>query len=312
MSRRDDEEHGGYPYRRHNDGHNDGHNDDGDGPPGEFNQAPVDLAAVQADDALLDMLGTGSVAGGDTDADLARVLVAWRRDVDTEAIGELVDTDTAVAVIGAARKPASRRHPVLGPAAAAAAVLVIAFSGVGLVAKSAQPGDHLFSLTKVLYADYARSAEAAQKTKFELADAESAIRRGKASEAKQSLQQAQQQLTVVGEDEGHTTLAAKHDQLEEMLAGIGSSPAWSTSPTPAPVTTSSKPQIPVPPVSVSSAPTPTKTSTSSPPPSTAPSTAVSPSTLFAPETGTPEGTPRAATPSERSPEPPPLQSSPTG
>lgn len=308
MSRRDDEEHGGYPtgnpYRRRHDSLH----DNGDDSLGGHNDAPVDLAAVQADDALLDMLGAGSVADTDTDADLARVLVAWRRDVDTEAIGELVDTDTAVAVIGAARKPASRRHPVLGPAAAAAAVLVIAFSGVGLVAKSAQPGDQLFSLTKVLYADYARSAEAAQKAQIELNDAESAIKQGRTSEAKESLQQAQQQLAVVGEEEGHTTLAAKHDQLEEMLAGIGSPTESSTSPKPTPETTSSQPQLPVPPVSVSPTPTPTETSTPSPPPSTPSSTVVSPSTLSSPDAGTSAGTPRAATPSEQSPEPPPLQS----
>ena len=47
-------------------------------------RTPVDLAAVQADDALLNALGRTDVVRDDTDAELARVLVAWRRDIDTE------------------------------------------------------------------------------------------------------------------------------------------------------------------------------------------------------------------------------------
>lgn len=41
----------------------------------------VDLAAVQADDALLDMLGSVGRTPADTDGELARVLAAWRREV---------------------------------------------------------------------------------------------------------------------------------------------------------------------------------------------------------------------------------------
>ncbi|HEX2262852.1 MAG TPA: hypothetical protein VHH52_03700, partial [Pseudonocardiaceae bacterium] len=110
---------------------------------------PVDLVAVQADDALLDLLGSvdrtpGGVdqTPGGVDGELMRVLTAWRREVHADSIRELVDTDTALAAIGAARRPARRRNLVFAPVAAAAAVLVIAFSAVGLLAKSAHPGDN--------------------------------------------------------------------------------------------------------------------------------------------------------------------------
>lgn len=53
-------------------------------------ESPVDLAAVQADDALLDMLGGNAMGRSEADAELARVLVAWRRDVDTEPIRLLI------------------------------------------------------------------------------------------------------------------------------------------------------------------------------------------------------------------------------
>ncbi|MGI8530943.1 MAG: hypothetical protein ACR2KO_15870, partial [Geodermatophilaceae bacterium] len=57
-----------------------------------------DLAAVQADDALLDELGTDSTP---SDADVARALLAWRRDVDAEPIPRGVDVDTALAIVRA-------------------------------------------------------------------------------------------------------------------------------------------------------------------------------------------------------------------
>lgn len=96
---------------------------------GTSDMTPVHLAAVQADDALLSALdigtcplcqvplryvfGAGVVSDGgcdhpmsaSTDAELARVLVAWRREVDAEPIGPLVDINTAADTISAARRP---------------------------------------------------------------------------------------------------------------------------------------------------------------------------------------------------------------
>lgn len=77
------------------------------------NEIPVDLAAVQAtdewlcalNDAFLRQLGDSV----DTDAELARVLLAWRRDVDTEPFGELLDTDTGVSAVKAGRRTHRRR-----------------------------------------------------------------------------------------------------------------------------------------------------------------------------------------------------------
>ena len=76
---------------------------------GDSQEMPVDLAAMQADDTLLDILGSGA-APGDASDELTRVLAGWRREVDAEPVGELVDTNTALAVIRAARQPAARSH----------------------------------------------------------------------------------------------------------------------------------------------------------------------------------------------------------
>jgi hypothetical protein len=187
---------------------------------------PVDLVAVQADDALLDLLGnvdrtSGAVDHtlGAVDGELVRVLTSWRREVHADSIRELVDTDTALAAIGAARQSARPRRLVFAPVAAAAAVLVIAFSAVGLLAKSAHPGDGLWGVTQVLYSDYARSVEAAAFVQAELEQAKTALQQGRPEEAKASLELIQQQLPAIAEAEGRTDLTARHHELERELGG---------------------------------------------------------------------------------------------
>jgi len=273
--------------------------DDDDQSLGAGNETPVDLAAVQADDALLDMLGGNAAGRSQADAELARVLVAWRRDVDTEPIGQLVDTDTALAAINSGRNPASRRHPVLGPVAAAAAVLVIAFSGVGLVAKSAQPQDQLWGLTKVLYADYARSVETAQKVKIELEQINKDIEEGRTTpaEARETLEHIETQLAVVDEAQGHTQLATERKKLEEKLAVMPPPPAEPGSPTepapPAQPQPSSDAQLPPAP------PEPSSTASAEPPLPTEPSTQPSPAPP-PPPPGPVEPVPGTSDPSPRS------------
>ncbi|GAA1281782.1 hypothetical protein GCM10009634_27660 [Saccharothrix xinjiangensis] len=64
---------------------------------------PDDLAGIRADDALLDALGGRNPEQADAlvDDELNALLLAWRREVDSRPVGELVDTDTAVATIAA-------------------------------------------------------------------------------------------------------------------------------------------------------------------------------------------------------------------
>jgi hypothetical protein len=180
---------------------------------------PVDLAAVQADDALLDLIGRAGHTPSDADDELTRLLAAWRQEVHAEPFRELVDTTTALEVIHSACQPVRRRNPVFGSIAAAAAVLVIAFAAVGLVAKAAQPGDPLWGVTQVLYGDYARSVETAAVVRTELNDARAALKEGNPDRARASLQRVQTQLPVIGESEGRTDLTARHRQLEQMLNG---------------------------------------------------------------------------------------------
>jgi hypothetical protein len=183
----------------------------------------ADLSAVQADDALLDMLGGSdpAIADGLGDQELNALLVAWRRDIDSEPLAELVDIDTAVrTVTGAAqrrRHESQHRRRVLVPVAVAAAVLAIAFTGTGLAARSAEPGDTLWGLTKVLYADHARSVEAAATAKLDLEKANLAIAGGNLAAARKALNDAQAALAQVADEDDKNQLMEQHRQLAAQL-----------------------------------------------------------------------------------------------
>lgn len=157
-----------------------------------------------------------------------------RRRLNEEWITVRTTRRDALAVIRAARRPARRRGPVSGPIAAAAAVFVIAFSAVGLLAQSAQPGDNLWGVTEVLYSDYARSVETAAAVRSELEQSKKALQEGKPKKAKALLDRIRQQLPAIAEAEGKADLTTQHRELERELVADPSA-ASSTTPAPSPV-----------------------------------------------------------------------------
>jgi hypothetical protein len=196
----------------------------GNGLSGSEAEFAADLSAVQADDALLDALGGSdpALADGLGDHELNALLVAWRRDIDSEPLAELVDVDTAVRTVSTAalaqrHSSSGRRRRLLVPIAVAAAVLAIAFTGTGLAARSAEPGDTLWGLAKVLYSDHTRSVEAAANAKLDLEKANLAIAGGNLDAARQALQDAQAALSQVSDEENRDQLMEQHRQLAAQL-----------------------------------------------------------------------------------------------
>lgn len=184
---------------------------------------PVDLVAVQADDELINALAAGmsvsapGVSGYDADDRVAAILAAWKADVDANPIPELVDVDTAVSTVLAARPPSGRaRHLV--PVAAAAAFLVLAIGGLSVTSYNAQPDDALWGISKVLYSERAESVEAAARVEERIGNAKDALAAGQPVLAAQELAQAEKDLEVVRPQEGQGELAEAQDFLQAKAA----------------------------------------------------------------------------------------------
>jgi hypothetical protein len=197
----------------------------------DFDDEAIDLALVHADDEYLDLLGGARLDDRDAflgefgDERLTELLMSWREDVDAEPIGDLVDTRLATVTVHAATMSRKRRPRLLVPLAAAAAVLAIMFAGFGLAARDAQPGDTLWALSKVLYAERARSVEAAETVKQDLAQAKAALTEGKVDVAKSKLEEAHEALPTVSSDDGRDELEAQHASLVAQLPGAPSGEA---------------------------------------------------------------------------------------
>lgn len=240
---------------------------------GTEQDGPVDLSAVHADDELLTALVgfDNSMTGPDQDPELKSLLLSWRLDVDAEPIGELVDTDTAMTTIAVGEKLRRRRRPrYLVPIASAAAALVVLFTGMGMAARNAVPGDALWGISQVLYTDHARSVEAAALVRNDLHHASEALQLGNFDEARSALVRAQASLPSVDNADGKANLQA---QQQNLLLQLDSTTALTSLPS-APVDTSTSAAAALPPISSSDSPTvPTspqspKTTTDNPPPTT--------------------------------------------
>ncbi|CCH35075.1 anti-sigma-D factor RsdA [Actinosynnema sp. NPDC047251] len=242
-----------------------------------------DLAGIRADDVLLDALGGRGQTDALVDDELNALLLAWRREVDSRPMGELVDTDTAVATIAAARPQQRGRHRFLIPLASAAAVLAIAFTGVSLVARDAQPGDALWGLTRVLYSDHARSVEAAVTVRTDLETARAALSAGRYNEARDLLNRASEVLPSISVDDGKADLKERHDSLMRELTSTTPSPTNTPAASTPPATTTQTTTPPVPSTTTQSTTTTqptttttTTTTTTEPPPTTGGSVAPPP------------------------------------
>lgn len=182
---------------------------------------PVDLVAVQADDEFLTALSVGAPVsfggrtGHERDDRLAAMLAAWKAEVEAEPIPELVDIDTASeTILRAAEKKKRGRGRHLVPLAAAAALVVLVGGGISVGAQDARPGDALFPITKVLYQDHARSAEAAATIAEANSRARALLEIGDVQGAAEAIAIAKQAAADVQPDDGRDQLLAETEFLE--------------------------------------------------------------------------------------------------
>jgi hypothetical protein len=192
---------------------------------------PVDLAAVRADDALLDAIAGGAVSGGlggsgdvfgrpgQDDDDLAAILAAWKADIEADPMPELVSLDEASEAVEAGHAARDRRASRARrrmPFAVAAAAIAVALSGLTVAVHSAQPGDAMFGLTKVFFSEHADNVSKAQQARATIDQANVAIRNGDPAQAQQLLQSAAGQIQAA-QPEDQPALQQQREQALKSL-----------------------------------------------------------------------------------------------
>jgi hypothetical protein len=207
---------------------------------------PVDLAAVRADDALLDAIAGGASLGGlgshedvfgrpgQDDDHLAAILAAWKADIELDPMPELVSLDEAVEAVEAGHEARERRVGRARrrmPFAVAAAAIAVALAGFTVAVHSAQPGDTMFGLTKVLFSQQADNAQKAQAARATIEQANSAIHRGDPATAQSLLQSAAGQIQAVQPADQPPLQQQREDVLKSLAPAP---PAETGSPTSAP------------------------------------------------------------------------------
>jgi hypothetical protein len=181
---------------------------------------PVEFLAIRADDELLDGLSTGLLVGPAytegcgsgvhsgyaDDQHVLALLAELRAEIDSVPFPELVMVDEACDAIAAGRRAVRPRRRLMS-LTAAAAVTVMALSGVALAAGNAQPGDALWGVSAVLDANRARSVEAAYRVDTALATARQALAEGRVAEARATLASVTPDLDKVSDPERKVQLS---------------------------------------------------------------------------------------------------------
>ncbi|MGH3614886.1 MAG: anti-sigma-D factor RsdA [Pseudonocardia sp.] len=189
----------------------------------DIDDGPVDLAALRADDALIDALAAGHrqpPANPDGSDDLlVTVLAAWATGV---APDRLPPERPPMPIDSASEPPRPRtapaRHPYLMRLAAAAVLVVMALSSMAVQAGGAEPGDTLWGMSKVFYADRARSVEAVDEVEILFEQVYAALREGRPEDAAEQLETVRALLPVIRDDEGRDILVQQEQQLSDETA----------------------------------------------------------------------------------------------
>ncbi|SIR79664.1 anti-sigma-D factor RsdA [Williamsia sterculiae] len=181
------------------------------------NSTPLDLDAIRADDELLDAIARneGVRVGSDVDYELTSLLAGWRHDVlapgDT-GVPTLEQVEEAIA----AEQRVGQRHRSLRTlriVGAAAALIIVAFGGLTVMSRDANPGDPLWGIKQTVFGADASATVASQSAQSNLEKAQRAMAEGKKAEALSYLQSAKQTVTDVREADGRDDMQTRIDQL---------------------------------------------------------------------------------------------------
>jgi hypothetical protein len=186
---------------------------------------PADLAAVAADDALLDALGRGDAAPDDDE--LAGLLAAWRSDLDADlpqldlpTLDDLPEETTQVL------PPRRRRTGRLTKLLTGVAAALLLLAGIAVGVGQAGPDSPLWPLTRVMYPQQA-DVRAAQHA---IAQARAAAQAGRVDEARRHLDEATALVDRIRDQSAASRLRDEIEQVRRMLEGSAVVPGTTSTP----------------------------------------------------------------------------------
>ncbi|CAM3181720.1 anti-sigma-D factor RsdA [Prescottella defluvii] len=189
------------------------------------NGAPVDVAAVRRDDALIDSIAGDRPVATDSPEEyqVAALLANWRTEILAQPLPAEPDLDDIVERVHreleaqdslSTRSRSGRSHlRLLRPIAAAAAVVAIAMGGMSVFSYNAEPGDPLWGVKQVVFTERAASTVAKIDTTSNLEDAERLIASGDTVGAKAKLDSAGARASAVSEAGTRGELNVWRDRL---------------------------------------------------------------------------------------------------
>jgi len=203
---------------------------------------PIDVAAVRADDALLDALSRDRLPGGweltDSDHQLASMLAGWRHDIDARPMPLHPTVDEVEAEIARIDRSTHQRSAYrrLRYVAGAAAVAVVAFGAVTVLAQNADPGDPLWKVKETMFGSEASATIASSNVQSNMEKAEQALAGGDKRKAAEYLVAAQQDVPKMAGTDAKQRMQDWAQRLAEQVGPIPQNPLSAISSLPIPST----------------------------------------------------------------------------
>lgn len=209
---------------------------------GSADSEPIDVAAVRADDALLDALSRDRLPGGweltDADHQLASMLAGWRHEVDARPMPLHPTVDEVEAEIARVDRAASHRGAFrrLRYVAGAAAVAVVAFGAVTVLAQNAEPGDPLWNVKETMFGSEASATIASSNVQSNMEKAEQALAGGDKRAAAEYLVAAQKDVGKMSGTDAKQRMQDWAQRLAEQVGPIPQNPLSAITSVPIPST----------------------------------------------------------------------------
>ncbi|MGV9710562.1 anti-sigma-D factor RsdA [Gordonia sp. NPDC003424] len=200
---------------------NDVHNPSGDG---WDHTEPIDMTEVHADDQFLDSLAADRPVPTRDAAEyqLAELLSSWRHEVVAAPAPDMPTIDDVEAAIAATERARRSRGVArhLRIISGAAAVVIVAGAGLTVLAEGSSPGDPLWGVKRVVFAEEATQTQASMDVQANLEKAEAAVAAGDMSKAAALIASAQNDLQPVRDTETRNRM---NEWMKRLAADAGTS-----------------------------------------------------------------------------------------